>query len=186
MSRRNRYFFSALAMLTFGIAWAANWQSDPKQSKLAFIGTQGGAEFEGVFERFNASIHFDPNDLSTDKFDVIIDTKSVNTKDKERDGIIRGKDIFDADRWPNAHYVTDKFVDKGGGEFSAQGRLTLSDVTRDVPIEFKYQTDANGAWLKGSARLKRLDFGAGQGDWKDTMWVSNDVRVEFSLRLTAG
>jgi polyisoprenoid-binding protein YceI len=186
MNNRIAKFFGAAALILFGVAIAANWKTDPKQSKLAFVGVQAGAEFEGVFERFNADIRFEPKDLSNSKFDATIDMKSVSTKDKDRDDIIRGKDIFDADRWPSAHYVADKFADKGGGKFSGQGKLTLRDITRDVPIDFTYQTDANGAWLKGSARLKRLDFGAGQGDWKDTSYVSNDVRVEFSLRLNPG
>ena len=40
-----------------------------------------------------------------------------------------------------------------------------------------------GAWLKGSATLKRLDFGVGQGEWKDTETVANDVKVRFALLL---
>jgi polyisoprenoid-binding protein YceI len=170
--------------LTLGVAMAANWKSEPKQSKLAFVGSQGGAELAAVFERFTTDIRFDPKDLSHGKFDVNIDLKSVNSKDKERDGIIKGPDLFATEKFPNAHYVAEQFVDKDG-KYSANGKLTIRDVTRDVPIEFTYQTDAVGAWLKGSAKLKRLDFGVGQGEWKDTQWVGNDVRVEFSLRLVS-
>jgi polyisoprenoid-binding protein YceI len=86
-------------------------------------------------------------------------------------------------RWPTATYVADKFTDNGGGKFTGLGKLTIRDITRDVPIEFTHETDASGTWLKGQAKLKRLDFGVGQGEWKDTTWVSNDVRVEFALRL---
>jgi polyisoprenoid-binding protein YceI len=173
---------SALALM--GVAFAATWKTDPKQSKLSFVGTQAGASFEGVFERFTANINFDPKDLASSKFDVNIDVKSVNSKDKDRDGTIRGPDLFAVDRWPAALYVTEKFTDSGGGKFIAQGKLTIRDITRDVPIEFTHQVDATGAWLKGSAKLKRLDFGVGQGEWKDTEWVSNDVRVEFAMRLS--
>ena len=79
--------------------------------------------------------------------------------------------------------MAEKFIDKGGGKFVGLGKLTLRDVTREVPIEFTHQLDANGAWLKGQAKLKRLDFSVGQGEWKDALWGSNDVRVEFALRL---
>jgi polyisoprenoid-binding protein YceI len=186
MHNGSRILLFAAAMIVLDGAVAANFTTDAKQSKLVFVGKQAGAELQGVFEKFNADVRFDPKDLGTAKVDVSIDTKSVTTKDKDRDGIIRGPDIFAADRWPTAHYVADKFTDEGGGKFLGQGKLTLRDVTRDVPIEFSFQTDANGSWLKGSAHLKRLDFGAGQGDWKDTSFVSNEVRVEFSLRLTPG
>jgi len=179
-------FFAAAALVVLGVAVAATWKTDPKQSKLTFVGTQAGAEFEGAFEKFTADIRFDPKDLASGKFDVTIDTKSVNTKDKERDGILRGPDLFAADKWPTAHYVADKFTAGSDGEFMGAGKLTIRDVTRDVTIDFTHQVDGSGAWLKGSARLKRLDFGVGQGEWKDTQWVNNDVRVKFSLRLDPG
>jgi polyisoprenoid-binding protein YceI len=180
----NKYL--VLFVLTFlaGVVVAATpWKTEPKQSKLTFVGTQAGAEFVGVFQQFTADIQFDPKDLATSRFNVGIDVKSVDSKDKERDDIIRGTDLFAVQRWPTAQYVADKFTDNGGGKFTGLGKLTIRDVTRDVPIEFAYGTDASGAWLKGQAKLKRLDFGVGQGEWKDTQWVSNDVRVEFTLRL---
>ncbi len=166
-----------------GVALSAAWKTDPTQSKLSFVGTQAGAPFEGVFERFTPAIAFDPKDLANSKFDVSIELKSVNSKDKDRDKILRGPDLFAADRWPTARYSTEKFIDNGNGKFTGQGKLTIRDVTRDIPIEFTYQSDASGTWLKGGAKLKRLDFGVGQGEWKDTAWVSNDVKVEFALRL---
>jgi polyisoprenoid-binding protein YceI len=167
-----------------GTALAATpWKTEPTQSKLAFVGTQAGANFEGAFQQFTADIQFDPKDLAASRFKVSIDVKSVNSKDKERDDIIRGADLFAVARWPTASYAADTFTDKGGGKFTGLGKLTIRDITRDVAIEFTHETDASGAWLKGQAKLKRLDFGVGQGEWKDTTWVSNDVRVEFALRL---
>jgi hypothetical protein len=39
------------------------------------------------------------------------------------------------------------------------------------------------AKLTGTAQLKRLDFGAGQGDWKSTEWIADPVRISFALAL---
>jgi polyisoprenoid-binding protein YceI len=173
----------SLIVLAVSALAATPWKNEPTQSTLTFVGSQAGAEFQGVFQQFTADIQFDSNDLGSSKFDVVIDVKSVNSKDRERDDIIRSADLFSVARWPSARYVADKFTDIGGGKFLGQGKLTIRDVTRDMPIEFTHQTDATGTWLKGQAKLKRLDFGVGQGEWKDTQWVSNDVRVEFALRL---
>jgi polyisoprenoid-binding protein YceI len=175
------------ALLTMaGVAWAAIlWRMEPTASQLTFVGKQAGAEFTGKFERFTADIHFDPEDLANSKFIVDIDVATVNSKDKERDDILKGNDLFNVKRWPKARYVAETITAKGDDKFSATGKLTIRDVTRDVPIEFAFTLDPAGknAWLKGGAALKRLDFGVGQGEWKDTQWVSNDVRVEFALRL---
>ena len=168
------------AMLVFA---ATQWSMQPKESKLTFVGVQAGAQFEGAFDKFTADIKSDPKDLATSRFDVKIDTASVNTQDSERDDTIKGADLFDAKKYPSARYVAEKFTDKGGGKYAATGKLTLRDVTKDVPIEFTFESKDSGAWLKGTAKLKRLEFGVGQGEWKDTSTVGNDVQVKFALRL---
>ena len=173
-------------VLAIGAAAAATqWRTEAKQSTVKFIGMQAGAEFEGDFQRFNAEIRFDPKDLTGSRFDVTLDMQSVTTQDGERDDIIRGPDIFDVKKWPTAHFVAERFVGKGGDRYAAAGRLTIRDVTHDVPIEFTFTPGVSGAgaWLKGAAHLKRLDFGVGQGEWKDTQWVADDVRVVFALHL---
>ena len=174
-----------LAMCTLAsvVLAATPWRTAPGQSTLSFVGTQAGAEFSGTFRNFTATIQFDAQDLDGSSFDVSIDLKSIDSKDAERDDIIRGPDIFATERWPTAHYVGDRFTSEGGGKFRGEGRLTLRDVTREVPIDFSYEENAAGGWLVGSATLDRLDFGVGQGEWQDTQWVGNRVRVEFSLRL---
>ena len=162
---------------------ASQWSMQPKESKLTFVGVQAGAQFEGSFDRFTADISFDPKNLAASRFDVKIDTASVNTQDGERDTAIKGADLFDVKSFPSARYVADKFTDKGGNKYAATGKLTLRNVTKDVPIDFTFESKDDGAWLKGTAKIKRLDFGVGQGEWKDTSAVGNDVQVRFALRL---
>jgi len=162
---------------------AAQWSMQPKESKLTFVGEQAGAKFEGSFDKFTADISFDPKNLAASRFDVKIDTASVNTQDGERDTTIKSADLFDVKMFPSAQYVADKFTDKGGNKYSATGKLTLRNVTKDVPIDFTFESKDGGAWLKGTAKIKRLDFGVGQGEWKDTSTVGNDVQVRFALRL---
>ena len=171
--------------LAFGsVAFAASqWTLQPRESKLTFVGTQAGAQFEGAFERFAADIKFDPQDLAGSRFDVKIETASVNSKDSERDDTLKTPDLFAVKQFPGSHYVADKFAAKGGNKFTATGKLTLRNVTRDVPIEFTFEKKDGSAWLKGSAQLKRLDFGVGQGDWADTSQVANEVQVSFVLLL---
>jgi polyisoprenoid-binding protein YceI len=107
---------------------------------------------------------------------------SVDSMDKDRDGTMRGADLFDVARFPTAHYVTKSFTKTATG-FSAIGSLTLHGVTKDVPIDFKFVQAAAGATLTGTAQLKRLDFGVGGGDWKSTEWAADLVKVAFTLNL---
>jgi polyisoprenoid-binding protein YceI len=160
----------------------ASYSADPQQSRLEFVGVQAGAEFKGSFRGFQTAVDFSPDALANSRIDVQIDLKSVDSMDKDRDTTIRGPDIFDVAHSPTAHYVTRSFSKTATG-YSAVGALTLRGITKDVPIEFKFTPGAAGAKLEGTARLKRLEFGAGQGDWKSTEWVADEVKISFSLAL---
>ena len=177
-------YFLILVLVCGSVALAATkWTVQPKESKLTFVGIQQGAEFTGVFERFTADIQFDPQDLAGSRFDVKIETASAKTRDDDRDSTLLSDDFFAVKQYPTAHYVTDRFTAKGGNKFSATGKLTVRNVTRDVPIEFTFESKNGSAWLKGGAQLKRLDFGVGQGEWQDTEQVGNEVKINFVLLL---
>ncbi len=156
----------------------------PQQSRLEFVGVQAGAEFKGVFHKFTATVDFAPEALASSRIDVQIDMNSVDSLDKDRDTTIRGKDVFDVAHYPTAHYVT-KSITKTAAGFSAVGALTLHGVTKDVPIEFQFAPGAAGAKLSGSAKLKRLDFGVGQGDWKSTEYRRRCRENQFLLGAEA-
>ncbi|MEA3196678.1 MAG: hypothetical protein QOF32_730 [Gammaproteobacteria bacterium] len=178
---------AGLSALSLWVAVSAagpvtSYSADPQQSRLEFVGVQAGAEFKGSFHKFNADVEFAPDALASSHFDVQIDVRSVDSMDKDRDTTIRGPDIFDVAHWPTAHYVTRSFTKTATG-YAAVGALTLRGVTKDVPIDFQFTPAAAGAKLEGSAKVKRLDFGAGQGDWKSTEWVADAVKITFSLVL---
>lgn len=175
---------SAVLLLSAAVAAAARaagFTADT-QSRLEFVGVQAGADFKGVFHKFTAAVDFSPDALASSRIDVQIDMNSVDSMDNDRDKTIRGADIFDVAHYPTAHYVT-KSITKSAAGYSAVGALTLRGVTKDVPIDFQFVPAAGGAKLDGSAKLKRLDFGVGQGDWKSTEWVGDAVKINFSLVL---
>ena len=161
---------------------AAGYVSDPAASRLDFVGVQAGAEFKGTFHKFSSAVDFAPDALAAAHIDVQIDLNSIDTKDNDRDKTMRGPDIFDIAHFPTAHYVTHAITKTAAG-YAATGALTLHGVTKEVPIFFQFTQTAQAAKLDGTASLKRLDFGVGQGDWKSTEWIGDAVKVSFSLAL---
>jgi polyisoprenoid-binding protein YceI len=184
MISRNSLVAAALCAMACLSASAANtsFTAVTKASKLEFTGTQAGAAFTGIFHAYTASVEFDPGAPEQAHIDVDIQLASVNSKDKDRDNTIRGPDIFDTAHFPTAHYST-RSVAKSGDGYSALGALTLRGVTKDLPIHFRLVSANGSARLTGTAKLNRLDFGAGQGDWKSTEWVADSVNLSFDLLL---
>ena len=182
--RRQSFSAAALCALAWVNVSAANpsYTAAAGTSKLEFTGIQAGAEFKGTFHAYAAAVEFDPEALDRARIDVQIQLGSVDTQDKDRDQTIRGPDIFDTAHFPTAHYVTRSMVKSGNG-YTAVGALTLRGVTKDVPISFQWVPSGQSAKLVGTAQLKRLDFGAGQGDWKSTEWIADSVKISFALVL---
>ena len=117
---------------------------------------------------------------------MTIETASADTLDADRDTILKGTGVLrgrplarSALRGRRGSRVA------GPGRYTAQGRLTLRDVTRDVTVSFTFKPAADGrtAMLAGGTTVRRLDFGVGQGEWRDTRWVGDEVTIQFDLFL---
>jgi polyisoprenoid-binding protein YceI len=161
---------------------------DQAKSTLEFSFTQAGALNKGKFKRFPVSFDFAPDNLAGSRLEVTVEIGSLDTGDKERDDTLRSADLFAVAKFPQAHFLATQFAKTAAG-FEAQGKLTIRDQTRDVRVPFTFRTaveqGATVGYMSGKTTIRRLDYGVGQGDWKATDQVGNDVGVSFSLRLTA-
>ena len=169
-------------------AVATAWTVDPAHSQLTFHPRLAGGEFAGRFERFDATIRFDPADLEHSSLLVVIDLLSALTGDTDRDAALQGSDFFQTTRWPQGTFTSAGIRSLGGGRYEATGKLTLRDVTRDVRVQFRFdpvEPSRGAARMIGASNLRRLEFGVGQGDWRSTEWLDDGVRVEFNLALRA-
>jgi cytochrome b561/polyisoprenoid-binding protein YceI len=153
------------------------------QSSLTYSFTQAGAENQGRFKSF--AVSFDP---VAGRLDVVVDMRSSDTGDQQRSDTLGGKDFFDTAQYPQSHFSASR-IEKTATGYEATGSLTLRGVTRSFAIPFTWRTaTVQGhpvGYLSGQTTLRRLDFGVGQGQWKSTDWVGNDVTIRYSLTLTA-
>jgi polyisoprenoid-binding protein YceI len=174
-------FFSASAL-----AAAAEWQLLPDKSSLSFVFGQAGTDEKGQFRSFPCRLVFDPAALEQSLFDVTIDMKSVDTGDKERDEILLSKDMFDVKQWPQAHFKTLKFEKRGDNEYLAEAELSIRDQSRHIPFPFRLviseEQGKKTFHLQSELSINRLDFGVGQGEWKETTWIANEVKVVVDIQ----
>jgi polyisoprenoid-binding protein YceI len=165
-------------------AGAATYVLDPAKSKLEFLFRQAGAENKGQFTKYDVTLTAPGGgDLAGASLDVTVDVSSLDTADGERDGLLRDVDLFNVKKFPTARFVAEKLTKTGSG-YEANGKLTVRDVTRDVKVPLAFKAAGNGGQLTGKTTLRRLDFGVGQGDWKSTEWVDDEVTVQLDLHLT--
>jgi len=161
---------------------------DAAKSALEFTFMQAGAANKGRFTRFQVGFDFSADNLAASRLDVTIEMSSADTGDQERDDTLKGADLFAAAKFPQAHFAASQ-INRTASGYEAVGKLTIRGVTRDARVPFSFRTATeNGAavgYMSGKTSVRRLDYGVGQGDWKATDQVGNDVTVSFTLRLIA-
>ena len=172
-----------IALLLCPGALADMRQADHSTGSLGFSAMQAGAKFTGSFERFQVKLDFDPAKPANGSLDVTVETASIQTQDAERDEILKSPDFFWIEKHPQAVFHALKFERAGAG-WRAQGELTIRGVKKAATVSFTLTPATTGTVMKGTASLKRLSFGLGQGDWASTEWIGDEVDVRFELRLT--
>jgi cytochrome b561 len=162
-------------------AAAAAYTLQAAGSSLTYAFTQAGAVNQGRFKSF--SVSFDP---AAGRLDVLIDMRSADTADQQRDGLLAGSDFFDVAQYPEARFTGTR-IEKTATGYEALGSLTLRGVTRNISVPFTWRTATVAGrpvgYLSGRTVLRRLDFGIGQGQWQGTEWLGNAVTVSYSLVL---
>ncbi|HZO21317.1 MAG TPA: YceI family protein [Steroidobacteraceae bacterium] len=182
------------AIVYFGVATGADpgpathYSLDPGKSRLDFEFVQAGARNQGHFGQLAVSLDLAADNPAGGKLDVQVPTSSIDTGDKERDDTLKGADLFDIAKYPQARFTSSQITRTANG-YEAVGKLTLRGVTRDQRVAFVLRNAQEQGkavtYLTGKTTVKRLDFGIGQGDWKSTEWVGNEVLVSYSLRLVS-
>lgn len=163
------------------------WEMLPEASELKFEFQQLGDAESGRFRRFTTTLRFEPNNLAASRIDVQIQMGSVDTHDQERDAVLRSPDLFHVERWPVATFAAGKFRSLGGDHYQAEATLTIRDQQHKLPFPFSFTISRENKALVGNLRsdivVERLAYGVGQGDWLETDWVANKVRVKVAIKV---
>ena len=173
--------FALLLLAAASTAQGADYTALPA-STLGFTASYQGESFEGRFGKFTPQIRFDPAKLADSRFDVRIVLASADTRNTERDDMLRSAEFFDARKQVQARFVASKFRALGGKRYAADGVLSLHGASKPVSLAFTWSGGAKPV-LDGQASLKRLDFNVGSGDWTDTELLPNEVKVKTHLLL---
>jgi polyisoprenoid-binding protein YceI len=189
--RRSVVISIGLALLLSAPAWAASWTLE-NGSAIRFEAYQRGTAVEGRFERFTAEIQFDPDDLPASRIEVEIDTASVSTGHRDRDLTVRSANLLDVEQWPDAHFISARIQSLGGDAYQALGQLTIRDVQKDVVLPFTLRIDDHPgdegllqAHASGEITISRLDYGVGQGEWRSTVTIGENVIVALEIVAAA-
>lgn len=173
-------FFLSLAAA--GPAWAQA-KLVPAQSEIAFTSKQMGVPVDGRFRKFDAQVAFDPKAPTAAKIAFTIDLASVALGVAEVEAEVAKPDWFSTKLFPQATFQSAAVKATGPGRFEVAGKLSIKGASRDIVVPVALTQAGGNTTASGAFTIKRLDYKIGDGDWKDTSMVADDVQVRFKLML---
>jgi polyisoprenoid-binding protein YceI len=130
-----------LAGSTAASAQTAAWTIDPGHSAAQFtVRHMVVSNVRGEFDGPTGTVTFDPADLRTLKIDASFDTKSVNTRNADRDKDLRSDLFFDVARFPKMTFKSKRAEPGAAGHLKLTGDLTIKGVTKEVILDVEGPT----------------------------------------------
>lgn len=179
-----------LAVAAFAALSAAAWPAlaqqklVPAQSEIAFTSKQMGVPVDGKFKKFDAQVAFDPKKPEASKIAFTVDLASVSFGSSETESEVAKPDWFNTKAFPQATFQSSGVKATGPGKFEVIGQLAIKGAKQNVVLPVSLAQAGATTTATGAFAIKRLDFKIGDGDWKDTSMVANEVQVKFKLALT--
>jgi polyisoprenoid-binding protein YceI len=118
---------------------AGKYSVDPYHTQVLFsVSHIGFSTYSGVFYGASGSLTLDPKAPAASTFNITIPVNSVMTTSAKLDGELKSAQWFDADKFPDAVFVSSKVVLEGKHKAMVTGALTLHGVTKPVTLEVAF------------------------------------------------
>lgn len=146
------------------------WRIDPGHSEITFSVRHLMTTVRGVFTEFGGQIDIaDDAFASTAHAEVLI--ASIDTRNAERDELIRSSQILDASNHPTMTFTATGISPARTGRrartlrYAVEGELTLRGITRPVSLLTEFHGAGRDQWgeiragFTASTRILRSDYG---------------------------
>ena len=148
---------------------AGAYRLDPEHAALLFkVDHLGFSQLVGRFNRFDASLEFDPANPGASRLAVEVDAASIDFGLLLFEEDLRGPDWFDVARYPQARFESRTIEVTGANTGRVTGDLTLHGMTRPVTLDVTFngggESLLTGRYTLGFAAagtISRSAFGLG-------------------------
>jgi polyisoprenoid-binding protein YceI len=168
---------------------ARQYPVDTNHSTIGFSVSimDGLSKVNGKFTDFTVTLTNDEKDITNSSVSVVIKTASINTGIAARDNHLRSADFFDADKYPEITFQSQRIETKGKQLF-AVGTFTMHGVSKELTLPFQItgvnkDPTSKKMNLGYSARnvLNRRDFGINWRHPSVPNFVGDNVEIEINL-----
>jgi polyisoprenoid-binding protein YceI len=162
-------------------ASAAALKTDPAKTTVSATFKQMNVPVEAKFKKFAVAIDYDAAKPDAAKATVDVDTASLDVGDADMNKEVAKKEWFNAAQFPKASFVSTAIKSAGAGKLTVTGKLTIKGKATDVTFPLTVKADGGKQVFDGAVPIKRLTYNIGEGEWKDTGMVADEVTIKFHV-----
>jgi len=156
-------------------------KTDPAKSTVTATFKQMNVPVDAKFKKFSATIDYDAAKPDAAKATVEVDTGSMDLGDADYNKEVAKKEWFNAAQFPKATFVSSSIKSAGAGKLTVTGKLTIKGKVTDVTFPLTVKADGGKQVFDGAVPIKRLAYNIGEGEWKDTSMVADEVVIKFHV-----
>ncbi|WP_434988027.1 YceI family protein [Xanthomonas melonis] len=176
----------ALALTSLAASAApARYALDPVHTRVLFAVEHAGfSKALGTVSGSTGSLVFDPDDWASARLDVTVPLHRADLGDAKWNQATLARNLLDAERFPDAHFVSTRVEASGQNHARVTGNLTLHGVTLPVTLEVTLNAlkrhplppFRRTAGFSATATLSRAEFGIDA--WKSMIGDTVELRIE--------
>ena len=166
------------------------WTPDPAHTQIEFTARHlVVTKVRGRFEKYTGSVTFDGEPTSS-KWQLSIETGSVNSGQERRDEHLRGDDFFDSAKYPTMEFVSTSVEQVNDHTLKVTGDLTIKDKTNSVVLDVEVAPVAAGPMgerlpISATTEINRDDWGLNYNMALEQggVLVSSKIQIEIDGQL---
>ncbi len=152
---------------------------DPLQSELNFkVSHLGPFKVKGKFLEYSGAIIYEQGELI--KMDAEVMVTTIDTRNDERDEILRTEPYFDIEKFPYITYWADRLANTDNG-LILHGRLKIKEVENYLPIDIDidYNTGNNMIIISGETEISRKNYQLVFGSMNGLIGDKVDIQIKI-------
>ena len=129
------------------------WSIDPSHSEIGFkVKHLMVSNVRGIFKEFQASIYTTNDDFMTAEIDFTLNPASIDTRDANRDGHLKGADFFDVENFKEISFIANTYenVDKDGS-YELYGDLIIKGISKRIKLDVEFGGIVKDPWGNAKA-----------------------------------
>ena len=169
-----------------------NFKIDPLHSYVGFkVKHMMITNVNGCFKDYDAKMISATEDFSDAQIDFQCAVNSITTNILDRDEHLKSPDFFDAEKYPEIIFKSNKLEKITDNTYTIDGELTIKGITKTVTLSGKYNgndTDMHGNLkhgfeMFGTINRNEFDLTCHAVSGKGNMLIGEEIKIIINILM---